>query len=337
MQKSKLRQFKVYNLQFAICIARRNEGIALLMVIWVITVMMVTVLSFSLMARTEARSTLSFKEGMERKFMAEAGVERAIAELFYMKQNVNATVTIEGTEPWKADGTLYKGELSDGSYEVAIRGESGKLDINTVPDIILKNLLMNAGVKDGDADIIVDSIMDWKDPDDLHRMHGAESDYYMSLPNPYKAKNAGFEALEELLLVRGVTPELLYGGEGAKGVMDSLTVYSRSTTVNVNYASRDVLMAIPGIGEDAADRSIEYRQDKSFSGVNELQEALGEEYSAAAPYLSVADTNTYSIEAAGYRSGGKAGYPARAVVALDNNTQYRYLYYRSPAIHKAKQ
>ena len=311
--------------------SRRNEGIALLMVIWVITVMMVTVLSFSVMARTEARSTLSFKEGMERKLFAEAGVERAIMELFYMKQNMNAAVTTEETEVWKADGTPYKGEIAGGTYEVSIRGESGKLDINTVPEVILKNLLMNAGVKDTDADTIVDSVMDWKDPDDLHRMHGAESDYYQSLPNPYKAKNADFETIEELLLVKGMTPELLYGAPGRKGIIDFLTVNARSGTVNVNYAPQEVLMAIPGIGQDTADRIIQYRKDKIIGGVQELQSLLGDGYSAAAPYIGTADTNTYTVEATGYKPGDKAGYPVKAIVALENNTKYRYFYYKSPA------
>ena len=310
---------------------KTQEGIALLIVIWVVTVLMVTVLSFSLMARTEAHSTLSFKEGIEKNFLAEAGIERAIMELFYMRQNMNAAVTTKDTEAWKADGTSYSGQVGDGSYTVRIRGESGKLDINTVPEILLKNLLLNSGVKDDDADTIVDSIMDWKDPDDLHRLHGAESDYYMSLPNPYKAKNADFDTLEELLLVKGVTPELLYGSTEAKGLIDFLTVNSKSGTVNLNYAPKEVLTAIPGIGADTADRIIQYRQDKSISGLQEIQQLLGENYSAAAPYIGVIDTNAYTIEARGYRGGEKTGYPVRAIVALDNNTKYRYLYYRSPA------
>ncbi len=315
---------------------RDRQGVVLLMVIWVVTVLMVTVLSFSFMARTEARSTLSFKEGMERKFIAEAGVGRAVMEIFYMKQNINALVTTKDTEAWKADGTLYSGEMDGGSYTITIRGESGKLDINTAPEILLKNLLMSSGVKDIDADTIVDSMMDWKDPDDLVRLHGAESDYYMSLPTPYKAKNADFDTLEELLLVKGVTAELLYGSIDKKGIIDFLTVNSRSSTVNVNYAPKEVLMAIPGIGPDTADRIIQYRQDKSISSAQELQGLLGDGNSAAAPYIGTADTNTYTIEATGYRAGDGVGYPIKAIVALGNNAQYQYLYYKCPA-YKAKQ
>ena len=92
--------------------------------------------------------------------------------------------------------------------------------------------------QDHHADIIVDSILDWKDADDLHRLNGAESDYYLSLPNPYRAKDANFDTLEELLLVRGVTPEILYGGGETKGIIQYLTLRPDSSfTINVNVAA----------------------------------------------------------------------------------------------------
>ncbi len=50
----------------------------------------------------------------------------------------------------------------------------------------------------------------------------------MSLPNPYKAKNANFDTLEELLLVKGMTSEILYGNKEKKGIIDLLTIYSRT-------------------------------------------------------------------------------------------------------------
>lgn len=301
------------------------------MVLWVLTVMMVIVMSFSLMTRTEAHSTLSFKEGMEKKFLAEAGIERALAELFYMRQNHNAIVASQGMEAWKADGTPYGGNIGNGSYAVSVTGETGKIDINRVPDIILKNLLLNSGVKDKDADIIVDSIMDWKDADDLHRLNGAESDYYMSLPNPYKAKNADFNAIEELLLVRGVTTALLYGSADKKGIMEFITVNSNSNVINVNYAPREVLLAIPGIDSESADRIIQSRQEKNISNI---QEILGDKYQIASPYLSAGDTNVFTIEAVGYNGNAKSGYPVKATVIIESNNKYRYVYYKSPAYMK---
>ncbi len=203
--------------------SNNQRGIALLTVLWVLTVLMVIVFSFSYMARTETLSTLSFKEGIEKRFLAEAGVQRGILELFYRKENFNKVLT-EDQMVWIVDGRPYSGQVGDGNYTVKIIDESGKLDINSAPELLLRNLLGALGIEGTTLDTIVDSILDWKDKDDLHRLNGAESDYYLSLPNPYKAKNGDFETLEELLLVKGVTREILYGDGKKKGLIDFLTV-----------------------------------------------------------------------------------------------------------------
>jgi len=75
-----------------------EKGLALLMVLWVLAVLSVIVLSFAFMARTEVFSTISFRDGMEKKFLAEAGIERGIMELFYRNANKNQMSAIEGSE-----------------------------------------------------------------------------------------------------------------------------------------------------------------------------------------------------------------------------------------------
>jgi hypothetical protein len=58
---------------------------------------------------------------------------------------------------------------------------------------------------------IVDAILDWRDADSTQGANGAESAYYNGLTPPYNCKNQPFETLEELLYVRGITPEILFG------------------------------------------------------------------------------------------------------------------------------
>lgn len=315
-------------------ITASERGIALLMVFWVLTILMVIVLSFSYMTRTESHATLVFKEGMEKKFLAEAGIERGIMELFYRNQNFS----VEGSEVWKIDGTPYTVQMGDGYCTIRIMDESGHVNINSVSDIILKNLLLNVGVQAEEADTIVDSIMDWKDPDDLHRLHGAESDYYMSLPTPYKAKNANFDTLEELLLVKGVTPEILYGsasGGEKNGIIDFLTVNSISSQINVNAAPKEVLVAIPGMTPEIADGIITYRQSKEITAAQEIQGILGGSYISMAPYIITGGTTTFTIESVGYKGSGKAGYAIKATVILETNNKFRYVYYKNPS-HKTQ-
>lgn len=311
-----------------------QNGIALLLVLWVMTLLLVIVLSFSLLAKTEINSTIHFKESTEKKFFAEAGIQRAIMELFYKLENKNIPLEFEGTEPWKTDGTLYNIEFGDGFFSVRITDESGKVDINTTPEIILRNLLINLGISVDNTDIIVDSIMDWKDSDDLYRLHGAESDYYMSLRNPYKAKNAPFDTVEELLLVRGMTSEILYGTNERKGLIDFITVHSKKNTINIKAAPKEVLASIPGMNMDLAQAIIDFRENNELEDPSEIQSIVGENFSIFSKYVDAMDSDAFTIESSGYKSINEQPYTIRATVTLYGDNDYGYLYYKAPVYIK---
>ncbi|MDD5344345.1 MAG: hypothetical protein PHW12_07970, partial [Smithella sp.] len=75
---------------------RRESGVALIIVLWVMALLIVISLSFSVMARTEVFSTVTFKEQMINKYLAEAGMQRAIMEIFYRNENKNNQITFAG-------------------------------------------------------------------------------------------------------------------------------------------------------------------------------------------------------------------------------------------------
>jgi general secretion pathway protein K len=308
----------------------RQKGIALLTVLWVLTILMVIVFSFSLMTRTETLSTYSFKEGTENRFLAEAGIERGIMELLYRKQNVNNKVFLEGMEVWKIDGRPNTVQLQDGTFVVKMTDESGKININSAPEMVLRRLIGNLGVEGEALDTIVDSIMDWKDKDDLVRIHGAESDYYQSLPDPYKAKNADFDTLEELQWVKGVTRDLLFGSGKQKGLIDYLTVQGNSGSINVNAASKEVLMAVsPGIDSDIADQIITYRESQEIKSMAEVEGLIGQKLIQLMP-LNASPSDIYTLESFGYKKKPQVGYAVRAIVSLLGLNKFKYLYYKTP-------
>jgi general secretion pathway protein K len=313
-----------------------QKGIALLIVLWVMMILMVTVFSFSVMTRAETYGTLAFKEGVEKKFLAEAGIERGIMEMIYRSVNQNQTVTLVGKEVWKLDGTAYTVDMGGSGYVIRIIDDSGKISLNSLTDasgIIVKNLLINQGVSPENADIIIDSILDWKDADDLHRLNGAESDYYLSLPNPYKARNTPFETLEMLILVKGVTSEILYGTDKKKGIIHFLTLYSTMSQININAAPKEILAALPGMTAETADRIMELRALAEIRGIDDIKDIIGSSYSQMAPYVSFAPGSTsaaYTVEATGYKGDQKKGYSIRATVTFDSLQQYRYVYYKCP-------
>jgi general secretion pathway protein K len=234
----------------------------------------------------------------------------------------------------RIDGRKYDGELGDSTYSFSITDESGKLNVNFLTDangIILNNLLVNLGISGEDASMIVDSILDWKDEDDLHRLHGAEDTYYQALPVPYKAKNGKLDTLEELLLVRGMTPEIMFGSGSRPGLINFLTVYSKGPAINLNAAVKEVIMALPNITSSMADRILEYRETAELRGQQDIIAIIGDVFKTIAPYIGFIESNMYTIEGRGLKEDESRGYAIRAVISIEGGNQPRYHYYKSPS------
>ena len=227
-------------------------------------------------------------------------------------------------------------ELGAGRYTYSVVDETGKINLCTLTDssgIVLNNLLRNLGSSEEEANIIVDSILDWEDADNITRLNGAEDDYYMSLPSPYHARNAKLETFEELLLVRGMTHDILYGNETRKGLLNFITLYAGDTTlINMNAAPRDVLLAIPGMTLPVAEAIVAQRTSGGTIGEQDGMAIVGENYNMISQFASFAqEGNTYTIEASGLKGRDKVGYGVKATILLNDSGQFQYLYYKSPS------
>jgi general secretion pathway protein K len=303
------------------------------MVLWAIVVLTALMFTFSFMTRTDALSTFSYREAITRDYLAEAGISRAVMEIIFFNQMRDELLTDYDTL-WKPDGAVYEGEMTTGKYQVRISDEYGKININSEQsDRLLRTLLMNFEVEEEQIETIVDSIKDWRDPDDLHRINGVESEYYETLTPPYKAKNANFDTIEELMWVKGVTTELFYGTEDGKALKDYITIYGEEDgTIRLFTASREVLMAIDGMTEAMADGIIEQRSEGLDITVDGLSE-VGESYVDEDSDLS---EGIYTIEALGTTSNKPPDYGVKAIVHIDDE-EYMYINwrFRSPVSVKA--
>jgi len=152
----------------------------------------------------------------------------------------------------------YRVAAADGIANVryGLQDETAKIDLNALNQVnfsVLKHLITFLGFADGVANTIAAAVVDWVDVDsDLtDAPHGAEDDDYMSLPQPYHCKNLPFDSLEELFLVKGMTPEIF------AGIKDYVTVYPKETnifSINVNTAPEVVIRALcHSIPDSAAD------------------------------------------------------------------------------------
>jgi general secretion pathway protein K len=246
----------------------KNEsgGVALVLVMWIMVVLIAIAGEFSYSMRTEVNIARNFKEEEQAYQLALAGIEQAKLEILSVKSGETVSLNDEdiltfgdAEEDERDEETAIErsGDLGQGKFSYVITDEDGKMNINTEPLERLKYVFLESGVDVTDVDTIVDSIIDWRDTNDLHMLNGAEEDYYRSLDRPYSCKNAPFDTMEELLLVQGMSKEILYGtlaGEEGEedeektfeGVEKYFTVYGING-ININTASVTVLEALFGI------------------------------------------------------------------------------------------
>jgi general secretion pathway protein K len=224
----------------------RQRGVALVLVIWMTVVLAVVAVSFILERRTETMVVLNSVSMARTEAAANAGVSRAIAESYR-----NDPTALDA---WKRDGSPHDWVFDGIAVRVEMRDESAKIDLNTASEALLRGLLVSAGLNDDEASKLLDAILDWRDPDSFKRPNGAEEDDYRAAGLPYKPGNAPFQAMEELQLVLGMRPEIY------RRLAPSITVYSRQAGVNPQVASREVLLAIPGLTTEVVDDYIARRE-----------------------------------------------------------------------------
>ena len=209
-----------------------QNGIALVAVLWVLVLLSVIAGDFLRESRTQTQLARNLLENARARALAEAGVNRAIFDLLDPKGQ------------WQADGTAYAFPFGDGKVSVSIQDEGGKINLNRARDELLQGLFVVFDLDEEEAAHLVDANADFRDPDDLRRLNGAEESDYRAAGLPYRPKNAPFEVVDELQQVMGMTRQLY------ERVAPFVTVYTRRPGVDPNTAPCEVLFAIPGADFD---------------------------------------------------------------------------------------
>ena len=215
---------------------RTRTGYALLVVLIVVSVLTLVAYQFTETMTAEYVAAARTTEVAQARLNAVSGVHYAAASLTDLEGGVEpynnpdfVNVSVAPSDNPRRDGRFalvaVDGDSASGDYGVrfGVTDEGGKININALIQLdsdgdVLFTALM--GLPDMTEDV-ADAIVDWVDPDDEQREAGAESGYYLALPQSYQAKNGPMNTLDELLLVRGVTPQLLYGSDrNQNGVAD---------------------------------------------------------------------------------------------------------------------
>jgi general secretion pathway protein K len=240
-----------------------ERGFALLAVMLVLALLGVVVAELSVSMRLEASMVRSYKESVLATHLAEAAIQQAIREILgpgniQALEEGGALVFLRGAAGTPLPVKLPKlprqrVAFGAGEFSYRITDEESRTNLNSAPPDRVDRLLSAAGVDKQARDIINDSLQDWKDADDLHRINGAESeDFYLKLPVPYRARNGPLQDTAELLQIRGVTREIYAGAPGRAGLADLVTV-TGGGTVNMNTAPEPVLKALGFLDAEVSD------------------------------------------------------------------------------------
>jgi general secretion pathway protein K len=246
-------------------VRRRHErGFALVAVLLVLALLGVIGAEFAYSMRLEASAVRAWKHAIAASHLVEAAVAQAMRELaanapFVVADEQDGSLVFFNRER-QALPRLPRRDvpLGAGQFSYRITDEEARLNVNTSAPDRIDRLLLHLGVEKEGRDTIVDSLQDWRDPNEEHRLSGAESDdYYLKLAVPYRSRNGNLESVDELLQIRGVTPAIFNGTPEHPPLRDAVTVRT-SGQININTAGAVVLRALglsdAEIGEIAQSR-----------------------------------------------------------------------------------
>lgn len=290
-----------------------NRGMALITVLWV--VLIVSLVSFTLAAavRTEMVSAVNSFDSDRALSMAQG----AATTVYYgMTRKVDIT---RDKSPIRLEAGEYVFPFETGEARVYFESNAGRIDLNASSDKLLASVFDSVGVDHQKRNELVDSILDWRDADDIPHLYGAEvNDYHNTGDQKEQTlpRNGPFQTVDELLIVKNMTPELFFGAvivetatgtyRRVPGLRELLTVSSGSDKVDVNEASFEVLMALPQMDAFLAGQILQERTQKKFQSRDDLVKRIqGMEGHDALQYLSynAAVPTTIVSKAAIFNSG----------------------------------
>jgi DNA uptake protein ComE-like DNA-binding protein len=282
------------------------SGSVLVGLLWCLALLSLIVIGVLHTSRMDLLVVKNYGDRIQAHYLALAGIEKAKALLYHDAKQRSRSGTNHGGELYDDAGQFRDVELGRGVFRVIRRGrtdegggilygvsdEESRLNVNAASLEELSKL-------DGMTPDVAAAIIDWIDADNVVTPGGAEAEYYTSLQPPYLPRNGPLQTIRELLMVRGISRELLFGqdrhqngmleptagesedtsaGEVDTGWAGLMTVDSTvndanaagDDRVNVQTADETTLTGIHGITADIAKAITSYRGQNRFNSIADL-------------------------------------------------------------------
>ncbi len=272
-----------------------NSGMVLIFTLWVLGVLTILAVAMAAGIRQKIFLVERLDERSRMDYLLQAAVKKAAGYTHWQMEES----AFEFTPALKANLFNNASELSkiklgrdmagigylsspgdDASLHWGVVDEEGKINLNRVDEPTLINLLSNVlSLNDQDATKLARSLLDWRLNGESEPAGFYSEDYYSNLQYPYPKKNAYYETLDELLLVKGLNKEIY------DKLIPYVTIYG-SGAVNINTASKEVLEAL-GMKDTLIEKIMAVRRGK------DEREGTGDDRIFSKPFEIVAELNAF--------------------------------------------
>jgi general secretion pathway protein K len=229
----------------------KPRGFALVLVLWVLSLLTIMAGSFALTMRRESTIVAGIKDNVGAVAAAEAGI--AVAEMMLLHPEQN--------KRWRTDGNIYQVDFGDTQIRLRLLSEAGKIDINKADLPLLQALMAQAPAEEDQQPKLIGAILDWRDKDDLLNIEGAEKKEYRDAGLKYQPRNKPFQTVEELQMVLGMDEHVFNWLEPL------ITVYSGQAQVNPKEASSKVLNILPSLDAGLIETYVAARLESAKNGL----------------------------------------------------------------------
>jgi len=277
---------------------RHRRGGALLIVLWLSAALSAIAFSVANTVRGETERTATSVDGLRGHYIAEAAVERA---LLYMVWGSSYRNPDGSPRFWENGMSRLSMNFPGGDAQVEVIPATSRLNINSASEEQLFRLLVAIGAEPARAEEIAAGIIDWRSGS---AGLTAFDRYYLSLTPSFHARHASFEEIEEVLLVKGVTPEIFYGSYvrdadgrlvSRGGLRDCVTVYGSNAQFDVNTAEPALLLSL-GLDPQVVDEIVRRREVRPFRRSADL-DAIRRLGGQAVGRLTVGGVTIYTVRA----------------------------------------
>ena len=243
----------------------RQRGIALMLVMWVLTLLTVMAVSMTAVQRTEIALTDNHVAETRFRVLSDAAIAYTALQFMSLDSAPDESPSPADDEEakmsvWRPNGSPRIWHFAGAEMTISVFNELSRINLNQAEPALLATLLEVLQVPEDQAEPLAAAIVDWRDEDDLVLLNGAEDGDYQNAGIAFGAKDEPFIAIEELRQVFGMTQDVY------RRLAPEVTLAGEGESLVIEFASPAVLAATQGLSLEDAQLQIAERDSTTVPG-----------------------------------------------------------------------